>query len=121
MPRPPSNRQSLLWSKSPQSALDYEIAQEQAATLGRLGRRLEATLAALAAFDAEPVETPTSPERRRDRALLLEEAGMALWYFIIQREALGLRDTQRVLKDYGVPNEVRDRMGIVQPARRGHP
>ena len=32
-------------------ALDYEIAQEQASALGRLGRALEAALAALAAYD----------------------------------------------------------------------
>jgi hypothetical protein len=32
-------------------ALDYEIAQEQASALGRMGRALEAALAALAAYD----------------------------------------------------------------------
>ena len=34
-----------------ESALEYEIAQEQAAALGRLGRALEAALAALAQHD----------------------------------------------------------------------
>ncbi len=35
----------------PVVALDYEIAQERASALGRLGRALEAALAALAEYD----------------------------------------------------------------------
>jgi hypothetical protein len=38
----------------PGAALEYEIAREKAASLGRLGRRLEAALEALSAFDAAP-------------------------------------------------------------------
>jgi len=38
-------------NKQPESALGYEIAQEQAAALGRLGRALEAALAALSEHD----------------------------------------------------------------------
>jgi len=38
-------------SKVRESALGYEIAQEQAAALGRLGRALEAALAALSEHD----------------------------------------------------------------------
>jgi hypothetical protein len=100
---------------APIEALDYEIAQEQASTLGRLGRRLETSLAALAAFD----NGAGSPDdaRRGARAALVREAGVALWHFIVQREVLGLRDTPRVLSDYGVPDEVRDRMGIVTPRK----
>jgi hypothetical protein len=37
--------------KMPAVALDYEIAQEQASALGRLGRALETALAALAEHD----------------------------------------------------------------------
>jgi hypothetical protein len=111
--RPP---RSNPFAKTPLQALDYEIAQEQASTLGRLGRRLEATLAALAAFDA--VASCVAQEDRRRRAALVGEAGVALWHFVVQREVLGLRDTPRVLRDYGVPDEVRNRMGIVTPPRR---
>lgn len=100
-------------SKTPQQSLDYEIAQEQAATLGRLGRRLEAALAALAAFDADP--TGEDRERRRRRSALVDAASVALWHLIVQREVLGLGDSARVLRDYGVPNDVRDRTGIVSP------
>jgi hypothetical protein len=36
---------------NPNAALEYEIAREKAVSLGRLGRRLEAALAALQAFE----------------------------------------------------------------------
>jgi hypothetical protein len=103
-----------LRAENPAAALDYEIAREKASALGRLGRRLEAALAALAAFDAqandETLETPAVQRERRDA--LVAAAGEALWEFIVQREACGLRDSARTMRDYGVPSEVRLRMGI---------
>ena len=103
-----------LRAENPAAALDYEIAREKASALGRLGRRLEAALAALAAFDAQADdEAPASPAIRRERRdALVAEAGEVLWSFIVQREACGLRDSARAMRDYGVPAEVRLRMGI---------
>ncbi|MGB6964543.1 MAG: hypothetical protein WBD90_08660 [Xanthobacteraceae bacterium] len=101
-------------------ALDYEIAQEQASALGRMGRALEAALAALAAYDGvapydQGAGGPTSdhPESRKTRARLVQEAGHALWCFIVQRESCGLRDLRPVIRGYRVPAEVQNRMGIV--------
>jgi hypothetical protein len=117
-------------------ALDYEIAQEQASALGRLGRALEAALAALAEFDRglegsadrmaayEPAPGRSAPEAVRDagllpgesrktRANLVAAAGHALWCFIVQRESCGLRDPRPVIRDYRVPPEVQNRMGIM--------
>ena len=111
--RPPRNAPS---AKTPYEGLEYEIAQEKASALGRVGRRLEAALADLAAFDAGDLED--RPERRNRRSSLVGEAGMALWYLVVQREALGLRDTARVLRDYRVPPEVAARMGVVLPPPR---
>lgn len=88
---------------APVAALDYEIAQEQASALGRLGRALEAALAALAEHRGR--------ERETTRARLMQEARDALWYFIVQREAYGLRDPRPVLREYHVPAEVYARMG----------
>lgn len=96
-----------IWSVNP--TLDYELAQEKAATLGRLGRALEAALAALREFDTQSSE-PTA-ERRTARRALVAEAGHALWLFVIQREALGLRDSRQLMRDYRVPVEVQHRMG----------
>ena len=87
-------------------ALDYEIAQEQASALGRLGRRLEAALAALSDYDRTHFEPAAA------RAALVSAAGEALWCFMVQREACGLRDPRTVLRDYRVPAEVQNRMGI---------
>lgn len=102
-----------LRAENPAAALDYEIAREKASALGRLGRRLEAALAALAAFDAQAdAEVIGSRERRERRDALVAAAGEVLWSFIVQREACGLRDSARAMRDYGVPAEVRLRMGI---------
>jgi uncharacterized protein DUF6665 len=111
-----------LRAENPAAALDYEIAREKASALGRLGRRLEAVLAALAAFDAQAGdETSISPaERRERRGALVAAAGEVLWEFIVQREACGLRDSARAMRDYGVPSEVRLRMGIF-PATKDRP
>jgi Family of unknown function (DUF6665) len=108
-----------LQAENPAAALDYEIAREKASALGRLGRRLEAALAALAAFDAEAEnEASASPAMRRERRCeLVAAAGEVLWSFIVQREACGLRDSTRAMRDYGVPAEVRLRMGVFPRSR----
>jgi hypothetical protein len=97
------------------TGLEYELAREQALTLGRVGRQLEAALAALAAFDAQRSHAPIpATEDRGRRAELVGAAGMALWHFIVQREACGLRDSRQVMRDYRVPGEVMARMGIIR-------
>ena len=40
-------------------------------------------------------------------------ASLALWHFVVQREACGLRDLRYVLRDYRVPHEVYARMGAI--------
>ena len=103
-----------IWTTNPAGALEYELAQEKASALGRLGRGLEAALEALRAFDAAVVE-PTV-ETRRERRALVAHAGHALWLFVVQREALGLRDSRQIMRDYHVPAEVQRRMGLL-PAK----
>jgi len=87
-------------------ALDYEIAQEQANALGRAGRALEAALAALSEHD----RTPQCGGHAR--AKLVQDAGDALWRLVIQRECCGLRDARVLMRDYRVPQEVQNRMGV---------
>jgi hypothetical protein len=103
MTLPPPRASSSATSRG--SALAYGILQEQAAALGRMGRALEAALAALSDYErahGAPCEA---------RAKLVEEASEALWCFMVQREACGLRDPRPVLRDYRVPAEVHNRMG----------
>jgi hypothetical protein len=100
--------------QSPADALADEFRQERAAALGRLGRALEARLAALAQFDADDHSPGASTaEGRQLRASLVAEASVALWHFVVQREACGLRDLRYVLRDYRVPHEVAARMGVL--------
>jgi translation elongation factor EF-4 len=87
------------------ATLQYEIAEERASALGRLGRRLDAALTALAACP----RTAGSDRKIRDR--LVEQAGYALWLLVVQREACGLNKFDHVIQVYRVPNEVVARMG----------
>jgi Family of unknown function (DUF6665) len=100
---------------SPLDLIDSEIIQEQASALGRLGRGLEAALAALREFDAA-LASPPSDAARTQRAALVGQAGHALWIFVVQRESCGLRDNRTVMRDYGVPPEVQVRMDLLPPA-----
>jgi hypothetical protein len=109
--RPPRSITPKIWTDNPAAALDYEIAQEKAAALGRLGRRLEAALEALRTHDTQEPAANT-PQIRRT---LVAEAGHALWLFVVQRESIGLRDTRQLMRDYRVPAEVQGRMGLLPP------
>jgi len=56
----------------------------------------------------------------------VSEAGKALWMFVVQREACGLRDSRTILRDYNVPGEVMLHSGCSAPVapqrwRRGQP
>jgi hypothetical protein len=96
---------SSLLLRSGYATLQYEIAQEKASALGRLGRRLEAALTALAACPR------TANSNRKIRDSLVEEAGYALWLLAVQREACGLNNLTHLIQVYRVPNEVIARMG----------
>src|SRR5262249_62425143 len=57
------------------------------------------------------------PPTHGNCATLVAEASAALWHFVVQREACGLRDLRYVLRDYRVPNEVAARMGALPDER----
>jgi hypothetical protein len=103
--------------------LEYELVQEQAAALGRMGRALEAALAKLREFDAEHPRADASAADQRSRRTLVTAAGRALWMFVVQREACGLRDSRTIMLDYNVPGEVLLYSGCPEPVtlqRRRH-
>ena len=116
---PPAEVALYIWPMSrdfrllrqPTDVLDYEIAQEQASALGRMGRALEQALAKLRQFDASQPDVPAPV--REARRTLVREAGQALWMFVVQREACGLRDSRTIMRDYKVPAEVQQCMGLV--------
>jgi uncharacterized protein DUF6665 len=100
---------------TPAALLDCEIVQEQASALGRLGRALEAAVTTLREFDA--VHPPALPAEQQARRTLVTEAGYALWMFVVQREACGLRDSRTLMRDYKVPPDVQKCMGVF-PTKR---
>jgi hypothetical protein len=91
--------------RSGYATLEYEIAEERASALGRLGRRLDAALMELAACPRN------ASSNRKIREGLVEQAGYALWLLAVQREACGLNNLAHVLQVYRVPSEVVARMG----------
>lgn len=77
-----------------------------------MGRTLEQALAELRAFDAAhslpEIPAAMQPARRK----LVMAAGQALWMFVVQREATGLRDSRHIMRTYNVPGEVQRCMGL---------
>jgi hypothetical protein len=110
--RPPKNT-ALYQANNILDPLQHEIMQEKASTLGRLTRDFEKALAALLEFDAARV-SGADPHAAARRESLLDAAADALWWFVVQREACGLRNTEAVLREYRVPAAVRLRMGVVR-------
>ena len=81
----------------------YEIAKEKAGTLGRTGRKLEKTLAALRACQR-------GNDARREE--LIWDATELVTSILVQREACGLRNPSFVFDFYRVPREVIARIGV---------
>src|SRR5580704_8123961 len=91
---------------NPAARLTFEIGQAKAAALGRQGRRLEAALAVLRAYDAAHPQAVAARRSDRERARLVADAGEALWYLMVQRDACGLYGNSALIADYGLPPEV---------------
>ena len=81
----------------PIDVLAHELQAERAATLGRVASRMEAAIAAWR----------EAPDDER-----FAEAAERVWYYIVQREALGWRDHRYALEAYDVPEELVRRMGL---------
>src|SRR3974377_31518 len=101
--------------RAPVDVLNYEIVQEQASALGRLGRGLEAALKDLQECDAAHRRAEASSAEQQVRRTLVAAAGHALWMFVVQREACGLRDSRAVMREYKVPAEGQMGMGVGAP------
>ncbi len=95
--------QSLLARLKPETGdavFRHELIEEQAQSLGRAGRKVEETLAALKAHD-----------NNDDRTVLMNAAADAVWGFLVQREIMGLRDRTAIVEQYGIPREIMARIG----------
>lgn len=86
-----------------------EIQQETAGAYFAACRKMVDALAALKAFDGEMRFTPENFDARQQ---LVDEAAERVYFVIIQREAMKLSWYDAFFDDYGVPHEVRTRLGV---------
>jgi hypothetical protein len=101
--RAPQSLLNRLNLESGEAVFNHEVMAEQAASLGRMGRKAEAALAALKAHDARGAD--------EGRAEVLKAAADAVWCFLVQREVMGLRDRAQIVVQYEIPREVMLRLG----------
>jgi hypothetical protein len=87
-------------SKDAVSPLETELQSERAAALGAAGRKVETALAELARGDTEQ---------------RLDDAGTAVWHYMILRESLHMYDHEAAFAIYGVPARVLARVGVIRP------
>ncbi len=91
--------------------IQAQLMEETANSLGIAGKRLETSLALLAAAP------PGAPQRDE----LLYDAVDATYAYVVHRDILRLdlsaADRARVLDTYQVPEEVRLRLGVKRPDR----
>jgi len=98
--RLPQNLTARLKVETGESVLHYELMEEQAQSLGRAGRKVEAALAALRDHPGGEGRTET-----------LRAAADAVWGYFVQREVIGLRNRAEVIAQYDIPREVLVRLG----------
>ena len=82
------------------------VREESAANLGRAGGKLQAAVAALAQWDRAARAGGCDT-----RQALLQDAALALWEYVVHREAMGLTNHDLVDHVYGVTPELWRRMG----------
>lgn len=98
--RMPQSFARRLGVETGEAVLRYELLEEQASSLGRAGKKVEAALAALKDHAGD-----------EGRDVLLRQAAEAVWGFLVQREIMGLRDRAQIVRQYDIPKEVMARLG----------
>jgi hypothetical protein len=91
--------------------LAAEIRQEMAEAYFAACRKMVDSLEALTAFDRAVVSSTLDNKQITRRAELLEEARERVFFVVIQREAMNFSCFEGFFKDYGIPDEVRTRLG----------
>jgi hypothetical protein len=85
-----------------ENALQYEIVEEKARSLGLAAKQIVAALEALKNCAELSGDT---------RRALIAEAAERVYYFKIQRELCGMRDWDEVVEFYAIPGEVLTQVG----------
>jgi hypothetical protein len=95
----------------PDNPLAVEIQQETAAAYFAACRKMVDSLEALRIHDRTAASATPNHERIARRSALLEDAAERVHFVVIQREAMKLLCSEDFFEDYGVPAEVRTRLG----------
>lgn len=83
------------------SALEHEILAERASSLSAAERRVIKALQGL--------------KTEQDRSYWLGEAQQAVWAYFVQRELIGFRRHQDIVRELGIPPEVLNGLGATPP------
>jgi hypothetical protein len=100
----------------PDNPLAAEILQEAEAVYFTACKQMVSSLEALSAFDGAVAPSIPDDQWVARRAQLLDEAAERVHFVLIQRDAMQLSQSGTFLEDYGVPADVRARIG--QPRRQ---
>jgi hypothetical protein len=96
--------------------LAAEILQEAAEAYFAACRKMVASLEALRTFDRAAALSAQDDEQVTRRSQLLDDAAERVHFVLIQRDAMQLSWSKTFFEDYGVPADVRARLG--QPPRK---
>jgi hypothetical protein len=91
--------------------LATEIRQEMAEAYFGACRKMVVSLEALKAFDRAVATSTVGNESIIGRSALLEDARERVYFVLIQREAMRLSCLEDFFEDYGIPDDVRTRLG----------
>jgi hypothetical protein len=95
----------------PDNPLAAEILQEAAEAYFTGCRKMVDSLEALRTFDRAVASEAQDAEQVMRRSQLLDEAAERVHFVLIQRDAMQLSGSKTFFEDYGVPAEVRARLG----------
>ena len=95
----------------PDNPLAAAILQEAGQAYFAGCKRMVASLEALSAFDRAVGSSAQDDEQVRRRTQLLDEAVERVHFVLIQRDTMQLSWSETFLDDYGVPPDVRARVG----------
>jgi hypothetical protein len=91
--------------------IHVEIMAERASAYFNTTRKMLSAVSAFCEFNEKYKGAACDAVVNRQRADLLAEAAEQVWFFMIQREAMRLPYYDELFADFGIPDEIRKRMG----------
>lgn len=95
----------------PDNPLAAEIQQETAEAYFAACKKMVDALETLQVFDRAAASSTRDDEQITRRSELLDDAAERVYFVVIQREAMKLSGYEEFFENYGVPGEVRTRLG----------